>query len=58
MKEMLLLLTILGCLLAVGKMDAEDDQAAQANYCEMVELFDKTGGEQGWPAYDGREQCK
>lgn len=34
-----------------------DEQAAQDDYCEMVEIWDRSKGEYGWPPYRGRELC-
>lgn len=36
----------------VGAMDAEDEQAQQDLYCEMVKLH-KQDPSTGWPDYDG-----
>lgn len=41
-----------------GQADYEAEQMQVSLYCEMVEAWDRSGGEYGWPAYDGREKCK
>lgn len=41
----------------VGRMDVQDEEAAQSHYCEMVDIWDRSGGEYGWPPYRGREIC-
>lgn len=41
----------------IGSMDMQDESAAERHYCDMVEIFDKSGGEYGWPPYRGREIC-
>ena len=38
----------------VGAMDAEEEQRQQDRYCEMVELYEETNGDAGWPAYKGK----
>ncbi len=40
----------------VGSMDAEDAELQAKHYCDMVQLYKQTNGQQGWPAYDG--ECK
>jgi len=39
-----------------GNMDVENEKAKQTRYCEMVELWNETDGDAGWPPYDG--ECK
>jgi len=29
------------------------EQIERDHYCDMVEIYDKTEGDYGWPAYDG-----
>jgi hypothetical protein len=29
------------------------EQIERDHYCDMVEIYDKTKGDYGWPAYDG-----
>jgi len=41
-----------------GHMDVEEEERQQEQYCEMVKLWKESGGEKGWPAYNGEEQCK
>jgi hypothetical protein len=38
-----------------GKISEEDMQ--HKDYCEMVELWDRSKGDLGWPPYRGRELC-
>ena len=40
-----------------GRMDHDDAVEGQRQYCEMVEIYDRSGGEYGWPPYRGREIC-
>jgi len=42
----------------VGTADVEEEKRQQESYCEMVEIWDESGGEYGWPPYDGREGCQ
>lgn len=41
---------------AVGSLDAQDADNRQALYCSMVETYQKTNGEHGWPDYNGNAQ--
>lgn len=41
---------------AVGSLDAQDADNRQALYCTMVETYQKTSGEHGWPDYNGNAQ--
>jgi len=38
----------------VGSMDRADAEAERSHYCEMVEAWEQSGGEYGWPPYDGK----
>lgn len=40
----------------VGSLDAQDADNRQALYCTMVETYQKTNGEHGWPDYNGNAQ--
>ena len=42
----------------VGNGDVEEAERQLETYCEMVGIWDESGGEYGWPPYDGREQCQ
>ena len=44
--------------LALTAADRSDEQAAQDQYCEMVDIWDRTKGDAGWPPYRGRELCQ
>ena len=35
----------------------EDPLATDEHYCSMVEQWDASNGEWGWPPYQGREHC-
>lgn len=51
---------ILLILLAMGLMGSGDYQEAvllQKEYCENLERWDASDGEDGWPPYQGREVC-
>jgi len=37
----------------LGKYDNLEAQKQRDTYCEMVEIHNETGGEYGWPPYDG-----
>ena len=44
-------------VVALGLEGVSDEQAAQDHYCEMVDIWDRSKGEYGWPPYRGRELC-
>jgi len=35
----------------------EEEEARQANYCELRRVYEQTGGEYGWPEMAGYEVC-
>jgi len=37
----------------VGKGDEAEAEAQSKEYCQMVELWRESGGENGWPPYKG-----
>ena len=37
----------------VGNGDVQDEQAQRDRYCDMIELWAETGGDAGWPPYNG-----
>ena len=41
----------------IGSMDRVDAEREQSHYCEMIQLWDDTNGDAGWPPYKGDEQC-
>jgi len=57
-KTTLFICALLALYGVAGKLEADDAQDQVEEYCAMVELFDRTGGQSGWPAYDGRGKCK
>ena len=36
-----------------GTADREEAERQRAQYCEMVELWHESGGDAGWPPYEG-----
>jgi len=44
----------IGGFLAAG---GDDPQMEVDIYCDMVQLYKKTNGEAGWPAYKGEAIC-
>ena len=44
-------------VLVLTAAEVSDEQAAQDEYCEMVDIWDRSKGEYGWPPYRGRELC-
>lgn len=45
-------------LSVAGAEDVREAERQVTEYCEMVELWKSSGGENGWPAYKGEEVCK
>jgi len=37
----------------VGNGDVQDEQSQRDRYCDMIELWAETGGDAGWPPYNG-----
>lgn len=57
------ILLVLAAILLIGVVGALDKQSLemeQRQYCQMHELWIKSGGELGWPDYNGsyKEECK
>lgn len=51
---------ILVALGMAGQGDLAESETDATNYCEMVEIYKRTGGGNGWPDYRGiyQEVCK
>jgi len=43
----------LAMLSIVGNMNAEDKRQERERYCEMLDIWNETDGEYGWPPYKG-----
>jgi len=43
----------LAMLSSVGNMEAEDRKQERERYCEMLDIWNETNGEYGWPPYKG-----
>ena len=43
----------LAMLSIVGNMEAEDRRQERERYCEMLDIWNETDGEYGWPPYKG-----
>lgn len=54
------LLLVVVAFLIVSTMDYNDEVLAQSNYCEMVDIFNESNGEHGWPDYNKtyETECK
>ena len=55
------ILAVIGLIIAMGiagGMELEEEQRQTKQYCEMVRLWKQTGGQAGWPAYDGEDVCR
>lgn len=56
------IITVLFALVATlglaGKADVQEAEAHGSEYCEMVELYESSNGELGWPPYDPEINCK
>lgn len=47
---LMILTVVLGI---VGKSDLSEVEQQHREYCDMVELYRQSGGENGWPPYKG-----
>lgn len=59
MKRWQVLLAALALLALYGWIGSEDRkhaEAMQSQYCSMVEAWHESGGQYGWPPYQG--ECK
>lgn len=45
-------------ILYFGVSHGDELSTQQRHYCEMVAIFDQSGGEYGWPPFEGREACR
>jgi len=43
----------LAMLSIVGNMNAEDKRQERERYCQMVDMWNETDGQYGWPPYKG-----
>ena len=43
----------LAMLSIVGNMEAEDRRQERDRYCQMLDIWNETDGEYGWPPYKG-----
>ena len=61
LKRYQVILAIIGLIVAmgiVGQSDLEEAERQQAEYCDMVKLWNQTKGQSGWPAYNGEGMCQ
>lgn len=56
MKVWLATLAVLYCIVAY--MDSQDRELQKKDYCEQVQLYKQSRGQQGWPAYDNSITCE
>lgn len=57
-QSIILLIVIIVLFGIAGKMDADEEDRQQEEYCEMVKLWKQSNGNKGWPAYNGEAMCK
>jgi len=38
----------------IGTADMQEQERQAEQYCEMVEIWAETGGDAGWPPYNGK----
>lgn len=50
---LLMVLAIFGAFFAIAAGTYEEQMQQAREYCEMVELYKSSGGENGWPDYNG-----
>ena len=54
---LLIVLAIFGAFFAIASGTYEEQMNQAREYCEMVDLYKSSGGENGWPAYQGEDIC-
>jgi hypothetical protein len=54
----ILAIVVLVLMGIAGNMDVQEEERQHAEYCEMIQLWKQTGGQAGWPAYDGEDVCR
>jgi len=54
-ERILMGMVVITCLVAlyVSSPDETEVERQAALYCEMVDIWDQTGGDAGWPPYKG-----
>lgn len=52
-KVILGMAAFLAVMVLIGNMEAEDAKAEREHYCKMLDIYEKTDGEYGWPPYKG-----
>jgi hypothetical protein len=45
------------CAMLAFGLTSTQDPNPDDEYCDMVELYKQSNGENGWPAYKGEEVC-
>jgi hypothetical protein len=56
-KGVIIILLILVVMGLVGSGDYQEAVLLQKEYCANLAVWDASGGEDGWPPYQGREVC-
>ena len=44
---------LLAALGLAGNADLEDAERQREQYCDMVDVYHESGGDYGWPPYNG-----
>ena len=53
-EAVLLMVCVIGALgLMLGQHERNEEEIQRQHYCEMVQIHKDSGGQYGWPAYDG-----
>lgn len=60
LKNIGLVLLGLACIYTISHASGPNpDEQAWVEYCEMVAIYEQTGGESGWPDFNGNgSECK
>lgn len=55
----LVLMLFIACAAAAlaGCDEYQQVQVSSRHYCDMVDIYKRTGGDRGWPAYRGQREC-
>lgn len=46
-----------GIMVTLAIADSREDALQHKQYCEMVEIYEQSGGAYGWPPFKGAKKC-
>lgn len=48
---------VIGALVIAIDQDRQESDIQRKHYCEMFKIYKQSGGEYGWPAFNGESEC-